>query len=249
VDEDQVTQNAAENEQVAEDSNVDTSPVVEEQTSDSPETDQETPSAEESPVETESEPERKPTRAERRIRDLVNENKRLKEQSNQPFQGFQQPPTLPVIEPGQELTEEQYQQHVVQAADAIAGLRTQQQLDQFKAEANLDRDVEVLPKQYPELDETSSEYNPVLVEKVEAAFKSRAFQNGQLNPNVRLADVAKDFVDVARAAAKKSTADLKNAVARSADETSIRPTSERREETPFDSLSEKEMEARLGFAE
>lgn len=243
MDEDNTVQ--AENTPVAEDSNVDTSPVVEEQTSVETETEGQSPSAEETPVETEVEAERKPTRAERRIRDLVDENKRLKEQQGQQFQQFQQPP-VPSIEPGAELTPEQYQQHLVQAADSIAQVRVQQQLEQYKAEANLDRDVEVLPKQYPELDENSPEYNPVLIEKIESAYKARAFNNGSLNPSVRLADVAKDFVDVARAAAKQSTTEMKNAVAKTADTTAVRPGAGVRQEKDASEMSIEELEQKLG---
>ncbi len=243
MDEDNTVQ--AENLEVTEESNIDTSPVVEEQTSDNTET-VETPSAEESSEETEVEPERKPTRAERRIRDLVEENKRLKEQPSQQFPQYQQPPNMPLVNPGEELTPEQYQQHVVQAADTIAQLRTQQQLEQFKAEANLDRDVEILPKEYPELDETSPDFNPVLIEKIESAFKARAFNNGALNPNVRLSDVAKDYVEVARAAAKQSTTELKNSVARTADTTAIRPGGAVRQEKSASDMSIAELEAKLG---
>lgn len=240
------TQDQAENIDAVEDNSVDTSPVDETNTSVEQETDGESEEQQVDATDTEeqSEAERKPTRAEKRIRDLVEENKRLKEQFNQPLAD----PSLqfPQYNPGEEIAPERLQQDVVQTANAIASLQTQNQLQQFEARSNLSRDVEVLPAQYPELDETSPEYNPVLEEKIEAAFKARAFKNGQLDPSVRLADVAKDFIDVARSAATKSSADIKNAVAKQADESAVRPTGSNKTDRDFKDLSIEEMEARLG---
>lgn len=243
------TQVQAENTEVAEDSNFDTSPVDETNTSVEQETDGESGQEQVEAPDTEatnSEAERKPTRAERRIRDLVEENKRLKEQSNQPL--YADPSLqLPQYEPGEEIQPERLQQDVVQTASAIANLQTQAQIQQFEARSNLDRDVEVITTKYPELNEDSPEYNPVLEEKIEAAFKARAFKNGQLDPTVRLADVAKDFIDVYQSAATKSSADIKNAVAKQADESAVRPTGSNKAERDFKDLSIKEMEERLGM--
>lgn len=235
----------AENEQVAEDSNVDASPAVEEQTSESPETDGQSSSAEESGEETQGEAERKPSRAERRIRELSEEVKRLKQQPD--LSPFQQP-QVPQVDPGQELSVEDYQRHVAQQADAIANLRVEQRLQQYEATKNFETDIDVLPQKYPELNETSPEYNPVLVEKISDAFKARAFKGNQVDPEVRLADVAKDYIDVARAAAKKSSADMKNAVAASADTTAIKPTATQSESKSAKDMSIEEMEAKYGFA-
>ena len=245
---DEDTQVQAENTTVAEDSNVDTSPVVEEQTSEDQVTEgqSEQEQVEAPDTETQDESERKPTRAERRIRDLVEENKRLKEQTN-PFSSPEPSLQFPQYEPGEEIQPERLQQDVVQTANAIAQLQTQNQIQQFEARSNLDKDVEILPTKYPELDENAPNYNPVLEEKISEAYKARAFKNGQLDPTVRLADVAKDFIDVARSAAKQSSAEMKNAVAKQADESAIRPTGSNKEERPFSDLSIAEMEAKLGI--
>jgi hypothetical protein len=240
----------AENIDSAEESIVSASPVDEPTTSSS-ETEATTSSAEESSVETQ-ELERKPTRAERRIRDLSTEVRQLREQSNQPFTGLGQPPVnVQAPNPGQEFDsyeqyEEKYKSDVVQAANAIAGLQVQQQTQQLEARLNLDRDVDVLPKEFPELDENSPEFNPVLVDKIESRFKREALRNGQLDPSVRLSDIAKDFVDVARAAATQSTASVNKAVATLKDETSIRPGGQVKAEKSTKDMSVKELEDRLG---
>lgn len=241
----------AENIDAVEDNSADTSPVDETNTSVDQETDGESEEQQVDATDTEatdSEAERKPTRAEKRIRDLVEENKRLKEQSyQQPY--ADQSLQMPQYAPGEEIAPERLQQDVVQTANAIASLQTQNQIQQFEARTNLDRDVEVLPTKYPELDENSPTYNPVLEEKIEAAFKARAFKNGQLDPTVRLADVAQDFIDVARSAATKSSADIKNAVAKQADESAVRPTGSNKTERSFSDLSIEEMESKLGIVQ
>lgn len=253
MDEDQTTVQA-ENTSVAEDSNQDTSPVDEQNTSTSEETDNQPSSAEETVEDTDTDVERKPTRAERRIRDLVEQNKRLQAQ-NQAQVGLQQPQlNVQPPDPGQEYDSydqyaQKYQNDVVQAANTIAALQTQQQLQQFQAQQNLDRDADVLPTQYPELNPDSDEYNEAIIEAIEEDFKERAFVNGQLNPSVRLSDIAKRHIKVARAAAKKSSSAMKNAVAMSADTSALRPTQNTTTDKSAADMSIEEMEKRFGFAQ
>jgi hypothetical protein len=200
--------------------------------------------------------ERKPSRAEREIRKLHAEAKQLKEQ-NQLLQGFGQP-QVPTLQPGQEIDPAEYQAHVVQAADSIAGLRVQQALAQERAVTNVDHDVQSLPKTYNELNPESPEtYIPELEKAVAEEYQEKAFRvagygpDGQpvmvLDPSVRLADIAKRHVDVARAAAAKSSANMRNAVAQSADTGAITPQGETKSDKPFGEKSIAEMEAQLGF--
>lgn len=244
MDEEQVTQ-SAENTSVAEESNAPTSPVDEQNTSDeSKETESQSSSAEESDGETQESSERKPSRAERRIRDLSQKVKQYEEQSNQPFSQFQQPPQ-PMFEDGREYTAKELEQTMVQAANSIASLQTKAQIDQYKAEVNLDRDAEVLPTKYPELNDETDDFVPELVESIEEEFKAKAFRNGVLDPSVRLADVAARQVKAARAAAKKSTAAMKNAVASQADTAAVKPGAGVRQEKSIDDMSSAELEAHL----
>ena len=234
----------AENVVAAEDSSVDTSPVDETTTSDVQETEAETSSAEESSVETED-AERKPTRAERRIRDLAEENKRLREQYNQPLTQFNTPPQQ-LFEDGREYTAQELEQRVVQAANGIAQLQTKAQIDQYKAEVNLDRDTEILPTKYPELDDANKdEFVPELVEAIEEEFKMKAFRNGYLDPSVRLADVAERHVKAARAVAKRVSANMKNSVASTADTAALAPGGGVKQEKSLENMSYDEIEAHM----
>jgi hypothetical protein len=252
------TQAPAENAVAVEDNSLDTSPVDETTTSEAPETEGEAdteqvtaPAAEEN----ESDAERKPSRAERRIRELDAKVKQL-EQSNQQFQAFGQPPVVDV-QPGQELTPEDYQQHVAQAARPVAEQIVQHAMTQERAKNNFSTDSSVLPAQFPELNEESPDYVPELEEAISQEFEEKAFRvvgvnqvTGEpikeLNPSVRLADIAKRYVNVARAAATKSSAEMKNAVAKTADDSAIPPSGEIKENKAFDDLSLEEMEAKLG---
>lgn len=232
----------AENVVAAEDSSADTSPVDETTTSSYAETEEQQPSAEAVADET-GEEERKPTRAERRIRDLVEENRQLREQSNQLPQ-FNRPPQN-LFEDGREYTAQELEQRVVQAANSIAGIQTKAQLDQYKAEVNLDRDTEVLPTKYPELNDEGDDFIPELVEAIEEDFKARAFRNGYLDPSVRLADVAERHVKAARAAAKKANAQMKNSVASTADTAALRPGGDSKQEKSLENMSYDEIEAQM----
>jgi hypothetical protein len=65
-----------------------------------------------------------------------------------------------------------------------------------------------------------------------------------LDPSVRLADIAKRHLKVAEAAAKRSSAEMKNAVARTADEAAPRLSSgTTRSEVDPSTMSAKEYEA------
>lgn len=249
---------SAENIEVAEDSNVDTSPVAETNTSVDQETDstsdeQQVDAAE--AEDTNSEAERKPTRAEQRIRELNSKVRQL-EQQNQQFQGYQQAPQFQTDENG-EITIDSLNQTTAQLAQQIAGQTVQQAIAQERAQNNLDRDIEVISSTYPELDEKSDLYTPELEEAITKEYQEKAFkvvgidpQTGQakyqLDPSVRLADVAKRYLDGARALANKSSAEMKNAVARTADETAVRPTGSPSTDKNFSDLSIEEMEAKLG---
>lgn len=256
---DDETVKQAENQEVAEESNVDTSPVVEEQTSEeSQETEvQETDSqgsqnqkeseaqAEETNESSQDTSERKPTRAERRIRQLRQELEQERQSNQQPSQ-FQQP-QYPQVDPGAELTPEQYQQHVVQAADTIASARVREQMEQYQAQSNLDKDIDTLPQLYPELDEESDSFDPVIYDRVVERFKREAYQNGRLNPQARLADVAKDYVEVARAAAERSNASIKKNIEKTVDESAVKPNATSRPEKSPSDMSIDEMEKKFGI--
>jgi uncharacterized protein YkwD len=236
-----------------------TSPVVEDQTS--PEAPEE--GQDQQAEGTEDEGERKPNRQERRnaqredrIHELTAKVKQLEQQSQLP-QGMASP-QFPQYQEGETVTPERLQRDLVQTAQSIAELTVTQRINQERAVSNLDRDTEVLPTKYPELNHDAPEYSPELEKAITEEFQEKAFRivgyarNGQpitaLDPGVRLAAIAKRYTDVARAAATRSSANTSNAVSQTKDQSSIRPQGTTKGGKEFKDLSIKEMEAKLGFA-
>lgn len=251
---DEDTQVQAENAPVVEDNNPTVSPTDEPTTSDSV---QEEGQAEQeqvdapAPEETKEDSERKPTRAERRIRELNAKIKEL-ESPNQVSPGVVQSPQLSPDEAG-EITPEQLDQFVAQRADQVADQKVNFAIAQERAKANFEADTKTLPQEYPEIESV-----PGLEEKIAQEFQDKAFKvvgvdpvTGKaryaLDPSVRLADIAKNYVDVARAAAKQSSAATQTAVAETADTAAIKPSGETRQEKPLSEMSIEELEAKVGF--
>lgn len=258
MDEEQVTQDQAQNVDAVEDNSVSAPPADEPNTSEPVE-----PAGEPAPVaeavEEQPEAERKPSRAERRIRQL-SEKVKQQEQSNQfvPSQG--QSPQFPNYSPDEEITPERLQSDVVQTAQAIADLTVSQRLSQDRAVNNFERDQEILPTKYDILNPDSDNYNEEVEKAIAEEFQERAFrvvgydQNTgqpitQLDPSVRLSDIAARYAKVAEATAKQSSSAMRNSVAQVADTSAVRPTQQpKTDKTPGD-MSIEELEAKYGFAE
>lgn len=248
----------AKNETVAGDSNVTAPPADEPKTPAPAEPEgqaEQAPINEPAPEAPETDAERKPKRAERRIHQLNDKVKQLS-QPNQPGQGFGQSPQLPQYVEGDEVSPERLQADVVQTAQAIAGATVEARIAQERANTNFVSDRAELEKDAL-LDENSPDYLPEIEKAITEEFSERAFKvvgynpyTGepvhQLDPSVRLADIGKRHLSVAKAAAKKSSAEMKNAVARTEDEAAIKPGTTSKTERPFSELSIKEMEAHLG---
>lgn len=200
---------------------------------------------------------RQPSRAERRIQQLNDKVKQANQQPYQPGQQQQQSPQFPSYQEGQEVSPEQLQRDVVQTADAIASLRVNQQLAQRDAINNFERDTESIPTKFSELNPDSPDYTPELDEAIAQDFQDRAFRvvgydnQGnpitQLDPSVRLADIAARHINSARAYAQKSSADMRNKVDASADTAAPRPSGAKPAPKKFEDLSLEEMKAKLGY--
>lgn len=247
-------------ENTADDTSVSTSPVDETNTTTDVETEVQEAPTESQDVETDTEVDRKPTRAERRIRQLSEQNKQLRMQPNQFNPSFAQPPQFEV-QPGQELSVEDYQKHVAQAGQAAASQVAEQLRNEFntkEALRNFDSDLDLIETKYSELKEGTDDYIPELEVEIEKEFKQKAYRltgfdpiTNQpmyaIDPSVRLADIAAEKVALARAIATKSSAATRNAVATQADETALKPSGAAVSEKPFSDLSIAEMEQRLGM--
>lgn len=231
MDEEQV-QSPAENAPAVEDNSPAASPAPEPTTSE-----QETVDSGEIQESDETDgSERKPTRAERRIRELSDKVKQYEQSNQQPVGSGQSPlPALDVAEYADETgnldvnaLNQAINSSVVQTSQAIAGQTVNSALAQLEAKNNFNLDLNSLQdnevlKSLPEVEQAITEefeqrafkvvgYNPVTGQPIQV-----------LDPSVRLADIAKRHLKVVEAAAKKSSAETKVAVDKAADESAIKP--------------------------
>lgn len=187
----------------------------------------------------------------------LNQQPQQPQGGNQPF-GAQPSPQFPQYQPGQEISPEQLQNDVVQTASAIANLQVQQQLQQHDAQRNLNDDIANVPSTFQELNPDNDAYTPELDEAITQEYQERAFRvvgydqrTGQpirqLDPSVRLADIAKRHVTSARALAQKLSASNQAATNAAADGQAPRPTGATPAERPFESLTREEQRAKLGY--
>lgn len=221
-----------------------------------------------------SESERQPSRIDRRVEQLDRKAEALKNLSGQLkelTQAEQPTPQLPNLpSPSQKVSEMLQGQEsidpveldklVEQREQAVRGLSSlevqqlRQEIVQQRAVDGVEKVAAILPTQYDELNPDSPKYNPLLEEKIETAFKARAVVRNPYNPKQTmvvpdaeqvLASVAKDYVEVARAAAEQGKAQTNATLAQQADNSAVTPTTDTPVEKSFDDMSLAEQEAYL----
>jgi hypothetical protein len=217
------------------------------------------PPAAEEPV---VEPERQPVRpAQRKIQNLIAENKVLRDQiGNVTTAQVPSPQLQPLSQQiqGQEIMPEDLdrlvEQREAQRSNALElkiGLLEQKQVAE-RAYSDFEKDAALLPRDYPELDPDSKQYSAVLEEKISERWKQLAVRpnpyNPQLSyidPNVRLTDVAKDYIEVARAFADQGKTAMAEARDSLVDNGAIIPNSDAPKEKTFGDMTLKEQESYL----
>lgn len=208
--------------------------------------------------------EHQPKPAERKIRSLIEENKRYKEE----FERLQVPSTSPSepLSKSIDQTLDEYGNVDLAKLDKIADARAaqaatsssslevtklRQELAMKDALAQNAADVAVLERE-PELDELSPQFNKVLEQKIIDAYKARAVKPNPYNPQVkyldttvRLADVAQEYLEVARAAVEQGKSQANASLASLADNAAMTPGIESAPEKSFADMTTSEMEVHL----
>ena len=145
----------------------------------------------------------------------------------------------PQVQPGAEITPEQYKQDVVRTADSIATLRVKQEsaINRINSEAN-----EVV-RSYPELDPESEKFDKDLSETVTEAVEAYV-KADPYNASVKkfVAKLMKPY----KRAVTKGVGKVTETIAKQVSETATRPTSVAKSSKKFEELSLKEMEKKLG---
>lgn len=151
-------------------------------------------------------------------------------------------PKYPQIEPGQEYTPEQYQQHVAAAAAQIVDLKLKQQNAIQRIQSETSEAVRV----YPELDPTSDSYDPDLSKSVTEAVEAKVRAN-PYSANV------KSYVDLLmkpyRRAVTKEVGKVSEKLATQVSQAAARPTSVHKSEKSLAEKTIQELERELGVVQ
>lgn len=187
--------------------------------------------------------------AQRRIRELVSENKRLQEEQSrflqmptgsQPTQKFSD-----MVQGREEIDPAELDKlagdYAAQTGGATASLEVAKlrfEMSQDKAVNQYESDQVRVEATYPELNPDSDKYNPVLERAIAETWKNEAVQtqNGlrQINQSVRLTDVAKRYMDAIQSAVERNPSSSTNQT----DTLSVTPNATpAREDVAFDDLS------------
>lgn len=149
---------------------------------------------------------------------------------------------IPQVNPGEELTQEQYQQHVASTAASIVDLKLKQQdaINRINSEAN-----EAL-RSYPELDPESDSFDPDLSESITAAVEA----NVRANP---YSAQVKGFVDKLMKPYKRSVSrqvgEAGETLAKQVSQAAVKPTAVRKPDKNLEEKSVEELEQELGIVQ
>ena len=155
--------------------------------------------------------------------------------------GVPQEPTVPFtpqVQPGSELTQEQYSQDVIKTADALVQLRLSQQkvIDTINDEAN-----QVI-KVYPELDPDGTSFNKDLSDSITEA--TLAFVRS--NPNGSVRKFVDKLMKPYKASLNKEVAEDTEETTRQIAQTAMRPTPGAKNEKKAKDKTIEELEKELG---
>lgn len=243
-------QDKAENETVEEEVNQTSTPDVEPKAPEEVEEPEEesTEESEEEAPETEKKVQKKGF--ENRVRELVKEKKEAQEQAktlqerlaaltSREDKGVD-PQYTPQIEPGQEISPEQYKQDVLNSARSLVELEVR------KSEAinRINNEASEVVRKYPELDPESDDFNRELsdtvTEAVEAHIKANPYTASVKN---FVAKLMKPY----QGAVTKEVGKANEQLAKQVSSAALKPTSVSKKEKSVSEMSIKELEDKLGI--
>lgn len=219
--------------------------------------------APEAPAPVAAEPER-PPRAERRIQQLSAQLREATERPSYVPQSLPTPqaPKLSEMFAGQDSIEPdqldkygaQLYQQGAQSGSGLSSLEVQalrNEIQQKEAINNYSRDETLLATRFTELNPDSDDYIPLADEKIAKAFQERAVRQNRdgsiwVDPSVKLADVATDYIEAVRAGEQRGKARSTSNLADLVDNGALQPNTESvQAQKSFEDMSVREMEAHL----
>ena len=195
-----------------------------------------------------------------RVRELANETREAKEAAKvareqvksleeriAELTGSVEPPAQmpryePQVEPGAEISPEQYKQDVVNTADALVTLRVKQS----EAVNRINNEASDAIRTYPELDPDSDSFNEDLSESitdaVEAHIKANPYTASVKN---FVAKLMKPY----KGAVTKEVGKATEQIAKQVTEAALKPTSIRKGEKTAEEMTPEELEQQLGVVQ
>lgn len=151
-------------------------------------------------------------------------------------------PQYPHVEPGQELTPEQYQQDVTRTANSLVDIK----LRQFTAVNRINTEAKEVMGKYPELNPDNDAFNKDLSDSITEATVAYCRANPySASPKQFVEKLMKPYIRSVTTAVGKESENLAKQVSQSA----LRPTAISKGEKPFGEKSIAEMEQELGIVQ
>lgn len=213
----------------------------------------EQPEAPEAPAEEEAGEQPEETRgtsAKERIQELAHEKNELRgevrnlrdelTQFDNPYNGFQPPvaPFIPQVQPGQEITLEQYQQDVARAASSVVELRLQQERNMTRQQNELAQSMDT----YKALNPDAKDFDQDLSNSVTEAVAAYMRANPTGSPKKFIDNMMKPYMKSVEKAVGNQTATVAKQVA----QTALRPTQVKSSEKSAKDMTLEELEQKLG---
>lgn len=189
--------------------------------------------------------------ANQRIRELVKDKKLVEEEvkslkdrlaevtaTQSPLPQQQQ--FTPSVQPGAEITQEQYQADVMRMADARVELKIQQN----NAVTRINNEATEAIRKYPQLDPKSDQFDKDLSDTVTEAVDSHVRVNPYSASVIKFVD---KLMKPYQKAVTKEVANVTEKITKQVSETALRPTSIRKSEKSAKDKTIKELEEELGI--
>jgi len=149
-------------------------------------------------------------------------------------------PYSPQVQPGSEVTPDQYKQDVMRTADGLVQLRMKQQTALDKINSESQQVIRDNPELDPDSEFFDKELSDTVTDAVEAHVRANPYTASVKTFADRLMKPYKRSVD-------KKVGQAKETLAKQVSETALRPTQIKAKEKSADEKSIEELEAELGF--
>lgn len=176
--------------------------------------------------------------AEERAKSL---EERIAELTRPEVPAAQQMPTyIPQVEPGAEISPEQYKQDVMRSADALVTLRVKQSEAVNRINTEASEAIRTFPELDPDNENFNEELSDTITEATEAYIKSNPYT---ASVKQFVAKLMKPY----KGAVTKEVGKATEQIAKQVSEAALRPTSVRKSEKSAEDMTPEELEKKLGI--